>query len=299
MASRTPLPRAAAVLLLLTGAIAGCGADDDEPPRPPAVTSTSAAEIPGGGPPPRAATTATVPSPPPGDPGGTGAAPAADADAIRVALRRSPSGLVAARTVRVRFALDDGSVRTTGSGTADLTDGRYLVAQRVGRGPTTDAYGEEGRSFVESAPDEAWVVSDDPSGAGDPISLVRSVSRARVLRVGGVTEQGGGTCRTFEGTLPVSTLLGDVPSQDREELIGEGREDGTVPIRACVDDRGRVYAVDQEFSWSRTFGGEVGKRPGSSVTRVRLADYGEARAPRRPIGASIAGTASGTVQGPG
>lgn len=298
MGPRTPRPRAVAVAVLLAaGALGGCGSADD-PAVPQVAASSQPADIPGGGPVPATATTTAVPAPPPGDPGGTGAAPA-DAAAIRLALRRSPSGLADAKTARLRFTVQNGTVVTTGSGTADLADRRYLVTQRIGRGPALGSYGEEGRSYVETAPGESWAVTDDPNGSSDPLSLARLLPRATVVRVGAVERQGGGTCRSFAGTLPVTALLSDVHGEDVEELIGKGREDGTVPVSACIDDRGRLYSVLQRFVWSEAFGGTVGQSEGSSVTELRISDYGGPEAPRRPIGASIAGPAGGTIQDPG
>lgn len=285
-------------MLLLAGALGGCGGSDDDAPVVSVAPASQPADIPGGGPPAASATT-TTPTPLPGDSGGTGAAPADDPAAIRLALRRSPSGLVAAKTARFTFQTTNGSSVTTGRGTADLADGRYLATQRIGTGPSLGSFGEEGRSYAESAPGKSWSVSDDPNGSGDPLSLVRLLARATVVRIGGVSEQGGGTCRSFAGTLPVTALLTDVRPEDVEDLIGKGREKGTVPISGCVDDRGRAYAVDQSFVWSKTFGGTLGESPGSSTTRIRISDYAKAPSPRRPIGASIAGPATGTIEGPG
>lgn len=302
MGPRTP-PSSAALaavvpLVLAAGALVGCGSGDDDAPVVAVAPASQPADIPGGGPAPATATV-TAPTPLPGDSGGTGAAPADDPAAIRLALRRSPSGLAAATTARFRFAMRNGPTLTTGSGTADLADHTYLATQRIGRGSVLGIFGEEGRSYAETAPGKSWSVVDDPSGTGDPLSLVRLVARATVVRIGDVSRQGGGTCRNVTGTLPVTALLSDVRPQDVEDLIGKGREQGTVPISACLDDRGRIFSVDQSFVWSKTFGGTLGESPGSSSTRIRVSGYGDAPAPERPIGASIAGPATGTIQGPG
>lgn len=283
-AMRSPRPRSsrlgvAATAALLAAGVAGCGSDDE----PTASTGTTTATTAQSG-----TTTAAGGS---GTTGGTageapagGGAPAQDEGAIRTAIRRGPDAVRRAKTARISLELKNAGIETTGSGTVELATERYAMTQRLGSGgPEIENYGEKGKVYVRTG-GQGWTVTDNPVGSGDPLSQIRQLEKAKILRVRETAEFDGATCRWFDAEVAVKDVLGKIADPAAKALI-EGAPDGAaIPVSSCVDDRGLTYAVDQEFSPAEVFGGAAASVPGTSVTKVRMSDYGEAPVPERPAG---------------
>ncbi|CAB4914512.1 unannotated protein [freshwater metagenome] len=270
-----------ATAALLAAGVAGCGSDDDEPT---ASTGTTAATTAQGG-----TTTDAGGSTSAGGSGGEapagGGAPAQDEEAIRAAIRRGPEAVTQAKTARISLELKNAGINTTGEGVVELTTERYAMKQRLGgtSGQEIENYGEKGKVYVRTG-SGGWSVTDNPVGSGDPLAQIRQLEKAKILRVRETAELDGTTCRWFDAEVAVKDVLGNIADPAAKALI-EGAPDGAaIPVSSCVDDRGLTYAVDQEFSPAEVFGGAAASLPGTSVTKVRMSDYGEAPAPERPAG---------------
>lgn len=283
-AMRSPRPWSsrlglAASTVLLAAAVAGCGSDDDEPTA--STGSTTAATSASG-----ATTTAEAGGS--GTSGGQapagGEPPAQDEEAIRAAIRRGPDAVRQAKTARIDLELKNAGIDTTGSGVVELTTERYAMKQRLGSGgPEIENCGEQGKVYVRTG-GQGWSVTENPVGSGDPLAQIRQLEKARILRVRETAEFDGVTCRWFDAEVALEDVLGTIADPAAKQLI-EGAPDGAaIPVSSCVDGRGLTYAVDQEFSPAEVFGGAAASVPGTSVTKVRMSDYGEAPAPERPAG---------------
>jgi hypothetical protein len=283
---------ALALTLALAGGAAGCGSDEGGDP------TTSAG---GSGPATSATTTATTGTAATAPP--SGGAPAATEDAIRAALDRSGASLKAARTARIRLRTKTTGLSTTATGTIDLAAGRFLLEQTLGDGSDStrfENYAEDDKVYIRlpGAGDD-WSVTDNPAAATDPLSQVRQLRKATITRVGGTKEYDGATCREFDATMRLADVLGAFDDPSVKGFLAQAPKDASVPVTACVDDRGLSYASESAYDLKDVLGDAAASLPsGESSSTVLVTDYGTAPAPKRPAGIDDAKPLSGGSSSP-
>jgi hypothetical protein len=279
--SRPVLAAGTAALLAL--AATGCGSDDES-------STTTAA---GGG---SATTTSTATTG--GDAGGgstaSSGAPAANEDAIRAALAKSPAATTAAKTARITLKTSTAGIVTEATGTLDLAEQRYAFTQTLGDGGGSGQsqkfqnYGEKDKVYIKIPGSGGWNVTDNPAAAADPLAQVRQLEKATITKVGGTKEYGGKTCREFSAELGIADVVGQFDDPSYKRFLEQAPKGAKVPVTSCIDANGLAYASSSEYDLKDVLGDKIASALPSGSSRssseLLITDYGTAPEPKRPAG---------------
>jgi hypothetical protein len=274
---------ALALALVLAGGAVGCGSGDGDETTTTGgstATGTTGGGTTGGG---------TTSSATTGGGSAGGGAPAADEAAIRAAIGRSAAAQEAAGTARITVRTSSTGIETKATGTIDLSGPRFLLEQTVGdgsgKGTTFRNYGEDDKVYLELPGTNGWSVTDNPGSSSDPLAQVRQLQKAKITRVGGTKDVGGATCREFEAEIAFADALSGIDDPAVARILKSVPDGATVPVSACMDDRGLTYASSTSFDLKDLLGEAAAQLPsGRSTSEVTISDYGTAPSPKRPAG---------------